>query len=95
MEVGAGPWEETANKRFKSLWRSGRKSKVAGGGRGDTDGCGTRAGVAEPVGGREARAETSAWGVTGADIGPEEGKTSKEEEEVEEVEAVKNRDVFE
>ena len=51
--------------RLRSLWRSGRMSKVVGGGRPGEAGAGAcRAGVAEP----EARADAEAWGVAAADM---------------------------
>jgi len=56
-------------RRLRILCRSGRTSKVDGGGRVGVAGWGGgSAGVAEPVGGTEARADTGAWGVGAADI---------------------------
>lgn len=54
---------------MRSLWRSGRTSKVVGGGRpGEAEAGACRAGVAEPVGGSEARADADAWGVAAPDM---------------------------
>lgn len=62
----------TSMMRLRSLWRSGRMSKVVGGGRpGEAEEAGGRAcmaGVAEPVGGSEARADAGAWGVAAPDM---------------------------
>ena len=56
--VGVG---EVSSSRFRSLWRSGRTSKVDGGGRpGAGAAAGWTAGVAQAVGGMEARAEAGA-----------------------------------
>ena len=55
--------------RLRSLWRSGRISKVVGGGRpGEAEAGACSAGVAEPVGGSEARADAGAWGVAAPDM---------------------------
>ena len=55
--------------RFRSLWRSGRMSKVVGGGRPEAGAGACSAGVAEPVlGGSEARADAGAWGVAAPDM---------------------------
>lgn len=43
-------------------------SKVVGGGRPGEAGAGGSAGVAEPVGGSEARADAGAWGVAAPDM---------------------------
>jgi hypothetical protein len=56
--VGAGSWPDVLMRRLRSLWRSGRTSKVAGGGRAGTAGCSGSAGVTEPVGGSEAEKDT-------------------------------------
>jgi hypothetical protein len=64
--VGVG---DVSSSRFRSLWRSGRTSKVDGGGRpGAEEAAACTAGVAQAVGGIEARAEAGAWGVAAADM---------------------------
>jgi len=51
-------------------------SKAVGGGRAGEAGAGAcNAGVAEPVGGREARADAGAWGVAAPDMISVAGKT--------------------
>jgi hypothetical protein len=63
--VGVG---DVSSSRFRSLWRSGRTSKVDGGGRPGAETAACTAGVAQAVGGIEARAEAGAWGVAAADM---------------------------
>lgn len=67
---GAGVGAESS-RRLSSLWRSGRMSKAVGGGRPGEAGARAgawNAGVAEPVGGSEARADAGAWGVAAPDM---------------------------
>jgi hypothetical protein len=67
--VAAGGCDGVSRSLLRSLWRSGRTSKVEGGGMLGTAGAAKgRAGVAAPVGGWDARADGGAWGVGALDM---------------------------
>jgi hypothetical protein len=67
--VAAGGWAEISSRRLSSLWRSGKRSKVDGGGTLIAVGAASgTAGVGALVGGCEACAEADAWGVGAPDM---------------------------